>query len=106
MDPRNPNVIEARTANSEYIVYYSQVAKTNQWDMERVSNKEIVACGSLEAMLSLIPLFPNSRRATWAEDMSRYKPFYLTHYAFGFSPIDDDLDRYIKVEKSMDREYK
>lgn len=94
MNPRNPSVIEAREANSEYIIYYSQIPKSEIWQMERVSDGEIVASGSLEAMLSLLTLFPNSRRASWAEDMQRYKPsVFYANYNF------DDI--FTKTLKSL-----
>lgn len=83
-DPRNPTVIEARNANSEYIVYYAQEKAKERWNLERVSDGAVLASGCLESMLALLPLYPNSRRATWAEDMYRYTPFYLTKEANDF----------------------
>lgn len=84
MDPRNPSVPEARDANSDYIVYYSQTPGQSLWHMERVSDKAIMAEGSLEEMLDLLPQYPNSRRATWAEDMLRYTPLIFTlDYTYG-----------------------
>jgi hypothetical protein len=85
MDPRNPNVIEARKANSEYIIYYAQMPYHERWNFERVTDNEIIASGTLDAMLSLLTLYPNSRRASWAEDMQRYKPmiiFYDLKYSY------------------------
>lgn len=81
MDPRNPDVIQAREANSEYIVYYAQERGRKRWNFERVSDKAILASGSLEAMLALLNLYPNSRRATWAEDTLRYIPYFMTQEA-------------------------
>lgn len=81
-DPiRNPSVLDARAANSEYIVYYAQEYRRERWNLERVSDGAIVASGSLQSMLALLNLYPNSRRASWAEDMSRYKPFFLSQEA-------------------------
>lgn len=79
MDPRNPLSYEARDANSDYIVYYAQIPKQSLWNMERVVDGVILASGSLEAMLSLLTIFPNSRRASLYEDMLRYTPgvFFL-----------------------------
>lgn len=81
MDPRNPTVIEAREANSEYIVYYSQERGLHRWNFERVCDKAIIASGSLQSMLALLPLYLNSRRATWAEDTLRYTPYFLRQEA-------------------------
>lgn len=77
-DPRNPNVLQARELNSEYIVYYVG-NNAGRWQLERVFDGKIFGEGSLEAMLALLNLYPNSRRATWAEDMLRYKPFFLSY---------------------------
>lgn len=73
MDPKNPSVLEARDAGSAYIVYYSQT-ESAVWHFERVSDGAILHRGTLEEMLALLPQYPNSRRATWAEDMLRWKP--------------------------------
>lgn len=81
MDPRNPDVIQAREANSEYIVYYAQERGLKRWNFERVSDKAIIASGCLEAMLALLNLYPNSRRATWAEDTLRYVPYFMRQEA-------------------------
>lgn len=54
------------------------------WIIERTEDATIVASGSLEAMMFAIELYPNGRRATWAEDCSRLKPsvFYVK-YTYG-----------------------
>lgn len=80
MDPRNPSVLDAREANSEYIVFYSQLRPVkDEWHLERVSDGAVLHRGPLEEMLDLLPQYPNSRRATWAEDMERWIPsiFFL-----------------------------
>lgn len=93
MDPRNPDVIQAREANSEYIVYYAQERGRKRWNLERVSDKAILASGSLEAMLALLNLYPNSRRATWAEDTLRYIPYFMTQEA---------VDSQKRIEEAFD----
>lgn len=60
MDPRDPSILDARDAGSEYIVYYSQDEK-RQWHFERVSDGEILHRGTLEEMLDLLPQYPKSR---------------------------------------------
>lgn len=69
-DPRNPDVIQARELKSEYIVYYCG-GNSRRWKLERVSDGVVMAEGQLEAMLSLLTIYPNSRRSTWAEDQLR-----------------------------------
>lgn len=81
MDPRNPSVLEARDANSEYIVYYSHLRPVKpEWHFERVCDGAILHRGTLDEMLALLPQYPNSRRASWAEDTLRSPPgiFYET----------------------------
>src|SRR5262245_18670173 len=73
MDPRNPSVLDAREYPTDFIVYYSQSGKP-EWHLERVADGAILHRGSLEEMLDLLPRYPNSRRASWAEDMLRWKP--------------------------------
>lgn len=80
-DPRNPDVLQARELKSEYIVYYSRYPYSSEWHLERVSDGTILAQGQLQAMLALLTLYPNSRRATWAEDMLRHVPYFLTKEA-------------------------
>lgn len=83
MDPRCPSFIEARNANSEYIIYYDRITINNGgiWNFTRVSDGAVVASGDLYAMLALLSLYENSRRATWAEDVARMKPYYLSSHA-------------------------
>jgi len=79
MDPRGP---------SDFIVYYRQGSGVNGnagvWDIERTYDGEVMASGSLHEMLEMINTdeYPNARRATWAEDMLRWKPgvFYMEYH--------------------------
>lgn len=97
-DPRNPDVIQARKLNSEYIVYYCG-GNSGRWKFERVSDKEILAEGQLESMLALLNHYPNSRRATWAEDMDRYTPYCFTQHAIDSeNSLFKTLDKVIKKD--------
>lgn len=74
-DLKNPSVFFARSHPSEYVIFFAPSKR--HWQLERMLDKVIVASGTLEAMLTLLPLFPNSRRASWAEDMLRFHPSFL-----------------------------
>lgn len=65
----------AREHPSEYVIFFA--SDKRHWQLERMSDAAVVAWGTLEAMLALITLFPNCRRATWAEDTLRYRPNFL-----------------------------
>ncbi len=69
-DPRNPDVIQARELKSDFIVYYCG-GNSGRWKLERVADGAVMAEGQLEAMLSLLTIYPNSRRSTWAEDFGK-----------------------------------
>lgn len=79
MDPRAP---------ADFVVYYQQGSGTHGspgvWDLERVSDGKVLESGTLEEMLALIKTdkYPDARRATWAEDMLRWKPgiFYMEYH--------------------------
>jgi hypothetical protein len=102
-DPKNPSVLDARELDAQhkptsfervlkndgdevavepeprFIVFYRQAANATSkadWVMERTSDGIVMAWGTLEEMLALIGTekYPHARRATWAEDMLRYKP--------------------------------
>jgi hypothetical protein len=99
MDPRNPSVIEAREANSEYIVYNAQERNCwSRWNFERVSDGAILASGGLQSMLALLKLFPNSRRASWAEDTLRMKP--------GIFALEYNYDEIFKQATLGKKDYK
>jgi hypothetical protein len=59
------------------VVFYAQNGKA-EWVVERTSDGEEMARGSLEAMIGLIegehPQFLNARRAHEAEDIMRWRP--------------------------------
>ena len=68
-----------------YIVFFAGLGPNGdgRWVVER-HDGEVVAEGSLEAMLALVPLFEGSRRATQAEDMLRFRPeIFDLQYTYG-----------------------
>lgn len=69
----------------DFIVFYAQ-GNSSQWIVERTSDQQEMARGSLAEMMALVdgpePKFPKGRRAHWAEDMQRWKPRCFTE-AFG-----------------------
>ena len=62
----------------DYVVYYAQ--KASEWVVERTTDKQEMARGTLEAMMALVegsnPKYPNGRRAHLSEDMGRHR-FYI-----------------------------
>lgn len=58
----------------DYIVFYAK-QNSNEWIIERTSDKQEMARGTLDEMIALIEepdsKFPNGRRAHWSEDMLR-----------------------------------
>jgi len=84
---------------ADYIVFFRQSDAKRcrnecDWVLENTETTEIVAHGSLEEMMELSKTYPNSRRATWAEDTLRYKSgiFYQDYFMESvFSSIDDKI---------------
>ncbi len=83
MDRRNPSVPDARTydascpeGKAEFIVYFRQgkEGQPSDWILERTSDGGLVAFGTLPVMLDLLDKYLYSRRATWAEDVLRFRP--------------------------------
>ncbi len=85
MDPRNPSVPDAQEFDAQcpggqprFIVFHRQAThhRVADWVMERTSDQEVMASGTLDEMLALLGTeeYPHSRRATHAEDMLRYRP--------------------------------
>jgi hypothetical protein len=109
IDPKNPSVLDARELDAQvrptawdrllgkkpaerFIVFYRQ--DTDDWVMERASDGQAMESGTLDEMLAMIGTkYPNARRATWAEDMGRYRPFFLSAEAkIAQERVDDALD--------------
>lgn len=84
MNPRNPMPWEVRGLKSEYIVFYNNKNQPGHWDMVRMTDDAVMASGSLNAMLDLLPMFPNSRRATLGEDFLRNPArIFFLDYTYG-----------------------
>jgi hypothetical protein len=98
-DPKNPSVPFAQAfdqgcpgGKAHFIVYFIQGTPEREepyWQMERTDDGEAFASGTLEAMLALVgtEAYPHSRRATWAEDMQRFRPRIFDLPAGVFEPV-------------------
>ena len=85
-DSENPSVPEAREfdeacpgGRAHYIVYFRQDKDptVGHWILEETATGKVVDQGSLRVMLQVMTRYPHARRATWAEDMLRFRPQFL-----------------------------